>query len=156
MQVRAYNAWTAAKQLGRERAYAAAHFLSGGTMAMIEGMRGQLLGELTVRLFRLSIACPYVDPLHDPSILATCEPIQAPCVALFKRGPTCTSLHDPLSWPCVSLFRRAALWRRWMRHRRTRRTRASCAASWPLASTPWCEGPACRGSTCNSMQKINI
>ena len=59
MQVRAYNAWAAAKQLGRERAYAAATYLSGGTMAMIEGMRGQLLGELTVRLSRLSSAsCP--------------------------------------------------------------------------------------------------
>jgi hypothetical protein len=47
--VRAYNAWVAAKTLGRERAYAAATFLSGGTMAMIDGMREQLLGELKVR-----------------------------------------------------------------------------------------------------------
>ena len=55
--MRAYNAWAAAKALGRERAYAAATYLSGGTMAMIEGMRAQLLGELTVRAFCTPRAC---------------------------------------------------------------------------------------------------
>ncbi len=47
--VRAYNTWSAEKGRGREYAYAAATHISGGTMCMIEGMRGQLLGELTVR-----------------------------------------------------------------------------------------------------------
>lgn len=47
--VRAYNTWSAEKARGREYAYAAATYISGGTMCMIEGMRAQLLGELTVR-----------------------------------------------------------------------------------------------------------
>lgn len=36
-------------QAHQERAYCAAHFLSQGTLSMIEGMRQQLLGELTGR-----------------------------------------------------------------------------------------------------------
>lgn len=46
--VRAYNGWTAAKRNGGHFKYATSMFLSNGTMTMIEGMRGQLLGELTV------------------------------------------------------------------------------------------------------------
>ena len=47
--VRAYNGWAAAKRTGSHFKYNSAMFLSNGTMTMIEGMRGQLLGELTVR-----------------------------------------------------------------------------------------------------------
>jgi hypothetical protein len=36
-------------QAHQERAYCAANFLSAGTLAMIDGMRQQLLGELTGR-----------------------------------------------------------------------------------------------------------
>lgn len=46
--VRAYNGWNAAKRSGSHFKYATSMFLSNGTMTMIEGMRGQLLGELTV------------------------------------------------------------------------------------------------------------
>ena len=46
---RAYNGWAAAKRSGAHFKYTASMFLSNGTMTMIEGMRGQLLGELTVR-----------------------------------------------------------------------------------------------------------
>lgn len=61
--VRAYNSWAAEKARGREHAYAAATYVSGGTMSMIEGMRGQLLGELTVRTlcFTVSIARYYLQ-----------------------------------------------------------------------------------------------
>ncbi|BDA50474.1 3'-5' RNA helicase YTHDC2 [Coccomyxa sp. Obi] len=53
--VRAYNAWTAERARGREYAYAAATFVSNGTMSMIDGMRMQLLGELTARGFVSSL-----------------------------------------------------------------------------------------------------
>ena len=46
--VRAYNGWAAAKRTGVHFKYTSSMFLSNGTMTMIEGMRGQLLGELTV------------------------------------------------------------------------------------------------------------
>ena len=46
--VRAYNGWQAAKRTGGHFKYTSSMFLSNGTMTMIEGMRGQLLGELTV------------------------------------------------------------------------------------------------------------
>lgn len=52
--VRAFNAWTAERARGREFAYAAATFVSNGTMSMIDGMRMQLLGELTVCALLLS------------------------------------------------------------------------------------------------------
>ena len=45
---RAYNGWAAAKRTGTHFRYASSMFLSNGTMTMIEGMRGQLLGELMV------------------------------------------------------------------------------------------------------------
>ena len=57
--VRAYNGWTAAKRSGGHFKYAASMFLSNGTMTMIEGMRGQLLGELTV-----SSPGPYLPSLQ--------------------------------------------------------------------------------------------
>lgn len=47
--VRAFNGWSAARGGGGERRYAAQHSLSGGTLAMVDGMRSQLLGELVVR-----------------------------------------------------------------------------------------------------------
>ena len=55
--VRAFNAWKAERARGREFAYAAATFVSNGTMNMIDGMRMQLLGELTVRAPLLSAFC---------------------------------------------------------------------------------------------------
>jgi len=48
--VRAYNGWAVSKRTGGHFRYASSMFLSNGTMTMIEGMRGQLLGELTVSL----------------------------------------------------------------------------------------------------------
>jgi len=56
--VRAYNGWAAAKRTSGHFRYASSMFLSNGTMTMIEGMRGQLLGELTVSL-SLQDALPY-------------------------------------------------------------------------------------------------
>jgi len=61
--VRAFNGWAAARAgggPGGERAYAAAHSVSGGTLAMLDGMRGQLLGELTARPLRPRsfLSCP--------------------------------------------------------------------------------------------------
>ena len=50
---RAYNGWAAAKRSGAHFKYTASMFLSNGTMTMIEGMRGQLLGELMVCMLRL-------------------------------------------------------------------------------------------------------
>lgn len=44
-----------AAQAGRERAYCGSHYLSPATMAMIDGMRSQLLGELTSRGFAASL-----------------------------------------------------------------------------------------------------
>ncbi|KAK9835371.1 hypothetical protein WJX81_005267 [Elliptochloris bilobata] len=54
----AFNGWAAARAGGRggERRYAAQHSVSGGTMAMVEGMRAQLLGELMARGFTASLA----------------------------------------------------------------------------------------------------
>lgn len=63
--VRAYNGWAAAKAQGRERAYAAAYFVSGSTMNMIEGMRTQLLTELMVNhLLLLSTPSEEQHALH--------------------------------------------------------------------------------------------
>ena len=52
---RAYNGWAVAKRSGAHFKYTASMFLSNGTMTMIEGMRGQLLGELTVRYATLCL-----------------------------------------------------------------------------------------------------
>jgi len=63
--VRAFNGWAAARAgggPGGERAYAAAHSVSGGTLAMLDGMRGQLLGELTARPLRPRM-CLNLNPI---------------------------------------------------------------------------------------------
>ena len=57
--VRAYNGWAVSKRTGGHFRYASSMFLSNGTMTMIEGMRGQLLGELTVS-FSPQDAVPHV------------------------------------------------------------------------------------------------
>lgn len=59
MQVRAFNGWAAARAaggVGAERAYCARNFLSAAGMAMLEGMRAQLLSELLSRRLVSSLA----------------------------------------------------------------------------------------------------
>ncbi|CAL5229490.1 g12825 [Coccomyxa viridis] len=71
--VRAYNGWQAAKRTGGHFKYTSSMFLSNGTMTMIEGMRGQLLGELTARGFVESLAtgsCNSADAGLVRSVLA--------------------------------------------------------------------------------------
>eukprot|EP00884_Botryococcus_braunii_P000922 jgi/Botrbrau1/10830/Bobra.0025s0009.1 len=53
--VGAFNGWASAKSVGQERGYAARNYLSSGTMMMIDGMRSQLLAELTSRGFFRSL-----------------------------------------------------------------------------------------------------
>jgi hypothetical protein len=69
--VRAYNGWAAARAQGRERAYAAAHFVSGSTMNMIEGMRSQLLSELTVRISATHHLCSLLHGPHGFALVPT-------------------------------------------------------------------------------------
>jgi ATP-dependent RNA helicase DHX36 len=51
----AFAAWKAARARGNDRAFAARNFVSPSTMAMLEGMRSQLLAELVARGFVASL-----------------------------------------------------------------------------------------------------
>ncbi|GAB4819950.1 hypothetical protein N2152v2_006996 [Parachlorella kessleri] len=62
--VRAFNGWKAARGQGRERAYASSHYLSPATLAMVDGMRSQLLGELTSRGFAPSLEAASPNSHH--------------------------------------------------------------------------------------------
>lgn len=57
--MRAFNGWAAARaagSIGAERAYCARNFLSAAGMAMLDGMRSQLLSELLSRRLVSSLA----------------------------------------------------------------------------------------------------
>lgn len=65
----AFDRWSAARASGMERQFAARNFLSSGTMMMVDGMRSQLLAELTVRTHR-ALAHP------KPYTMAACRVVK--------------------------------------------------------------------------------